>query len=105
GRYFTQQEDDQKVQVTLVSYAFWQNRMHGNAQVLGSKILLDRKPYEVIGVMPRNFEFPLVPGHLNNSEIWVPISFSDQEASSGAANRSEERRVGKECRSRWSPYH
>ena len=88
GRYFTQQEDDQKVQVALVSYAFWQNRMHGNAQVLGSKILLDRKPYEVIGVMPRNFEFPLLPGHLNNSEIWVPISFSDQEASIGAANWS-----------------
>ena len=22
-----------------------------------------------------------------------------------AADRSEERRVGKECRSRWSPYH
>ena len=22
-----------------------------------------------------------------------------------APNRSEERRVGKECRSRWSPYH
>ena len=24
---------------------------------------------------------------------------------SGADDRSEERRVGKECRSRWSPYH
>ena len=24
---------------------------------------------------------------------------------SGAGKRSEERRVGKECRSRWSPYH
>ena len=24
---------------------------------------------------------------------------------SSANNRSEERRVGKECRSRWSPYH
>ena len=23
----------------------------------------------------------------------------------GAGSRSEERRVGKECRSRWSPYH
>ena len=23
----------------------------------------------------------------------------------GAVKRSEERRVGKECRSRWSPYH
>ena len=26
-------------------------------------------------------------------------------ASFGASIRSEERRVGKECRSRWSPYH
>src|SRR2546422_11585545 len=26
-------------------------------------------------------------------------------AGSSAAMRSEERRVGKECRSRWSPYH
>ena len=25
--------------------------------------------------------------------------------SGGAEHRSEERRVGKECRSRWSPYH
>src|SRR3989441_5832219 len=25
--------------------------------------------------------------------------------SSGPGTRSEERRVGKECRSRWSPYH
>ena len=27
------------------------------------------------------------------------------EASFGGNDRSEERRVGKECRSRWSPYH
>ena len=26
-------------------------------------------------------------------------------ASDAGADRSEERRVGKECRSRWSPYH
>ena len=26
-------------------------------------------------------------------------------AMKAASNRSEERRVGKECRSRWSPYH
>ena len=28
-----------------------------------------------------------------------------EEAYKGAIMRSEERRVGKECRSRWSPYH
>src|SRR5260221_11086144 len=27
------------------------------------------------------------------------------QAHAGATARSEERRVGKECRSRWSPYH
>ena len=84
GRFFTQQEDDRKEQVTVVSYGLWQNRLHGNARVLGSKILLDRKPYIVIGVMPRDFEFPLVPGHLNQSELWVPMSFTQQELMTGA---------------------
>ena len=32
-------------------------------------------------------------------------SISEDEALDVAARRSEERRVGKECRSRWSPYH
>ena len=30
---------------------------------------------------------------------------SDVLAVKGKKKRSEERRVGKECRSRWSPYH
>src|SRR5256885_7392273 len=36
------------------------------------------------------------------------MEFVDEEAkvaSEQLAERSEERRVGKECRSRWSPYH
>src|SRR5215510_16439274 len=43
----------------------------------------------------------LVPGDDGESDL-------DVEVSGGAApgaTRSEERRVGKECRSRWSPYH
>ena len=31
--------------------------------------------------------------------------YADDNADKLAQNRSEERRVGKECRSRWSPYH
>jgi predicted permease len=74
GRYYTQGEDEQKQQVVVVSYALWQERLHGDRNVLGTKILLDRKPYEIIGVMPRNFEFPLIPGRLSQSELWVPLS-------------------------------
>jgi putative ABC transport system permease protein len=86
GRFFTQQEDDGNELVTVVSYGLWHSRLHGDPHVLGSKILLDRKPYIVIGVMPRDFEFPLVPGHLNNSELWVPMSFTQQELTTGAAS-------------------
>jgi putative ABC transport system permease protein len=87
GRVFTQQEDDQHQQVIVLSYATWQSRFQGDQNILGKKILLDRKPYVVIGVMPRNFEFPLRPGHLNRSELWVPMSFSknELEPSSGAS--------------------
>jgi predicted permease len=86
GRFFTRQEDANKVQVAVLSYSLWQDRLHGNPRVLGTKILLDRKPYEVIGVMPRNFEFPLVPGHMNSSELWIPMSLREQELGEGAAS-------------------
>jgi putative ABC transport system permease protein len=85
GRVFTPREDEHGEQVAVVSYALWQNRLHGDPQVLGSKILLDRKPYVVIGVMPRNFEFPLAPGHFNHSELWVPMSFAPEETSNAGA--------------------
>src|SRR5580693_1598602 len=64
GRTFTQEEDDSSVPVAVLSYKMWHSRFHGDIHVLGRKILLDRKPYEVIGIMPRQFEFPLAPGRL-----------------------------------------
>ena len=35
----------------------------------------------------------------------APVEFDLKGVPNHAPNRSEERRVGKECRSRWSPYH
>ncbi len=84
GRVFTDQEDEQKQQVVVLSYATWKERFHGDANVVGTKVLLDRKPYLVIGVMPRDFEFPLYPGRQNRSEMWVPMSFAADEIASSA---------------------
>jgi putative ABC transport system permease protein len=88
GRAFTPQEDEGSQQVALLSYQTWQSRFQGNPNILGSKILLDRKPYEIIGVMPRQFEFPLVPGQLNRSELWVPMSLTPAELLQGAGSWS-----------------
>lgn len=86
GRTFTQQEDDASQQVCVISYQTWRSRFHGDAHISGQKILLNRKPYEIIGVMPRAFEFPLVPGQLNRSELWVPMSFTQGELVQGAGS-------------------
>jgi putative ABC transport system permease protein len=85
GRAFTQQEDDDSRQVAVLSYQTWRGRFDGDPHILGRKILLDRKPYEIIGVMPRAFEFPLVPGQLNRCELWVPMSFTQAERSQASA--------------------
>jgi putative ABC transport system permease protein len=85
GRAFTQEEDDGSQQVALLSYQTWRSRFDGDIHILGRKILLDRKPYEIVGVMPREFEFPLVPGQLNRCELWVPMSFTQAERLQGSA--------------------
>src|SRR2546422_11468376 len=45
----------------------------------------------------------LTPGFNDSGTASVSVSASDGTASDG--KRSEERRVGEECRSRWAPYH
>ena len=42
---------------------------------------------------------------LTSSYVQMNIPYADFYKAAGVDNRSEERRVGKECRSRWSPYH
>src|SRR2546427_9840617 len=42
------------------------------------------------------------------ARAWVDPAYRKrllEDATAAIAERSEERRVGKECRSRWSPYH
>ena len=95
GRTFTQHEDEEQQQVAVLSYRMWWSRFHGDANVLGSKILLYRKPYTVIGVMPRDFEFPLNPGHVNQSELWLPLGLQPEEFTAGSAASWNSRMVGR----------
>ena len=42
---FTVQEDQQRELVAVFSYGTWKSRFQGDPDILGKKILLDRKPY------------------------------------------------------------
>ena len=84
GRWFTPAEDEQKQTLAVLSYPTWRNRTNADPAILGKKILLNRRPYVVVGVMPESFEFPLLPGHLSRSELWVPLSLTDYELTTRA---------------------
>jgi predicted permease len=85
GRVFTQQEEDGHQPLAVISYALWLNRYQRDPRVLGSSIDLDRRSYNIIGVMPRDFEFPLQAGHLNQTQLWVPMSLTPDELSDESA--------------------
>ena len=51
--------------------------------------------------------FTFISGEIENDVLRKSLTqvVEDLQAGSTISKRSEERRVGKECRSRWSPYH
>jgi MacB-like periplasmic core domain len=82
GRVFTSAEDAPGHQVAILSYQLWRSRYGGASDILRQKIELDRQPYTIIGVMPRNFVFPLAgPAGINSSpaEIWIPMVWTPSD--------------------------
>ena len=72
GRVFTEEEDAQGVRVVVISHGLWQRRFGATPDVVGRTITLNDNPYEVIGVMPREFYF--MPAR--DIDVWMPTSFS-----------------------------
>src|SRR6266568_2686207 len=61
GRNFTRDEDKPKVpKVALLSYGLWQSRFGGDRGVVGRSISLDGQPTRILGVLPSDFEFPML---------------------------------------------
>lgn len=73
GRSFTANDDEYGAPGTMIlSYACWQRRFAGDPATLGKEVLLDRRLYTVIGVMPRSFYFPFL--QLSTTEdFWIPL--------------------------------
>ena len=81
GRTFTQKEEDAHEPIAVISYGLWLNRYHRDPHVIGNSIILDRKAYSIIGVMPRSFDFPPTAGYLDQAQLWVPMSLTADELS------------------------
>jgi predicted permease len=75
GRLFTSADErDGAAGTVLLSHRLWQAAFGGDPGVIGRKVILDRGPYTVIGIMPREFHFPN-----RQSELWTAQQFQEQD--------------------------
>ena len=62
--------------LAVISHALWQSRFGGDRGVLGKELLLNARPYRIIGVMPPEFAFPHGAEGLETigktTDVWVP---------------------------------
>src|SRR5256885_13947280 len=88
---------------------------HAYASRSGSYTSLTRWEKDAGGALVGSIELPMPVGLVGGATKTHPLArlalkimdlqSAQQLGEIAAAVRSEERRVGKECRSRWSPYH
>ncbi len=83
GRVFVPSQDGPSGadRVALLSFEIWRRRFGLNPAVLGSKIIIDDKPFTVVGVMPRGFQFFIKQGSFSQKkpEIWIPMTFAPKD--------------------------
>lgn len=82
GRWFLADEEGDSpgaaAPVAVLSYEFWQRAFAGDQEIIGSTAVLDGRPLNVVGVLPKDFrlrwlsESPLQGRELAAKEMWVP---------------------------------
>lgn len=78
GRVFTEKEETGH-RIVVISDGVWRTHLGGQPSALGATLRLNGEPYEVIGVMPKGFEFPW-----RNNGVWVPFGVTDQDRERGS---------------------
>ncbi len=72
GRPFTSDNEVAgREHVAVISYALWQRRFGGAGDVIGKKLPGQLATFEIVGVMPRSFSYPIEAGE--RVEVWVPF--------------------------------
>ena len=78
GRRFTRQDDSPGGPATvMLAHGYWERRFGSDPGAIGKQILVEGKPHEIVGVLPRSFHFfdypldLLRPMRLNRSTEFV----------------------------------
>ena len=86
GRVFVPAQDGTtgSNRAAVLSFEVWQRHFASDPNVLGTQITLDDKPYTIVGVMPRGFQFFVKQQSFSSKkpEIWTTWTFSPETRAS-----------------------
>jgi predicted permease len=72
GRLFTRRDDSPGAPETiLISYAYWRQKFGADPSIIGRSLTVDGKSREIIGVLPRRFQFL----DYSDASIFEPYQF------------------------------
>ncbi|MBA2259955.1 MAG: ABC transporter permease, partial [Acidobacteria bacterium] len=87
GRAFTaENEVEGRQKIVVLSDGFWRRRFGGDPGIVGRTIPLDGGAYEVIGIMPADFQYPV--GSLRTTDLWTPYVVPPDERTRVVGSRS-----------------
>jgi putative ABC transport system permease protein len=87
GRAFLPNEDEPGNHVVILSHTLWQGQFAADRGIIGKSVTLDGLQFQVIGVMPPRFTFPISSV---SPELWVPMSIL-RESKDGSPPMTEQR--------------
>ena len=89
GRTFVREDNlPAHAKVAVISHSLWVSMFGARPDALNRSIQLDGANYQIVGVMPPEFEFPFksdLPygdSHIKSTQIWVPLALSSQARTS-----------------------
>jgi putative ABC transport system permease protein len=71
--------------VAVISHSLWMSMFGGNADVLKHAVQLNGINYQIVGVMPPEFEYPFKTDlpygdtHIQSTKIWVPLALTPKQ--------------------------
>jgi putative ABC transport system permease protein len=85
GRPFNSNDEvEGQHRVAILTYGFWQRRYGGSPDAIGKTIDLSENSYEIVGVMPASFSYPV--GSDRPSELLVPLFFNKDDRTKGGSH-------------------
>jgi predicted permease len=98
GRLFTAEEDTQTPATSaILGYATWMRRYGGDPQVLGRRLELNGRGYQIVGVLPQSFSLrhEVMPtlGNAADADVVIPLALGP--AAARTRNREDYNIVGR----------